>query len=220
MSRGGRTVARLALVLTTLLVSALRAQAAITLPAVPPGRVRIVVLADGFERHEQIELVRAGRAVTTVFLRPLEGNPYRTVVNQSAPATTAAEPVTGRALEREEIATMPGTQGDPLRAVQSLPGVGRSPGGVGFPTDLRFCWRLVDFLLGPAHASPTPAPKAVSPARKASSSRRRKTDMAGARKLVGAVNILSIILNLIHKKREYFKYSQLLKGENSCDAMF
>lgn len=34
MSRGGRTVARLALVLTTLLVSALRAQAAITLPAV------------------------------------------------------------------------------------------------------------------------------------------------------------------------------------------
>lgn len=102
------------------------------LPAVPAGRVRIVVLADGFERHERIELVRPGRAVTTVFLRPLEGNPYRTVVNQSAPATTAAEPVTGRALEREEIATMPGTQGDPLRAVQSLPGVGRSPGGVGF----------------------------------------------------------------------------------------
>lgn len=97
----------------------------------PPGLVRLVIVAPGFERFEAVIEVRAG-ATTPVklFPRPLELNPYRTVVR--APPETARVPdVAARTLSREEIATLPGSQGDPLRALQNLPGVARTPGGLG-----------------------------------------------------------------------------------------
>lgn len=37
----------------------------------------------------------------------------------------------GRRIDRDEVATMPGSLGDPLRAVQNLPGVARAPFGSG-----------------------------------------------------------------------------------------
>ncbi len=97
----------------------------------PPGLVRLVIVAPGFERFEQVIEVTAG-ATTAVklFPKPLELNPYRTVVR--APPETARVPdVAARTLSREEIATLPGSQGDPLRALQNLPGVARTPGGLG-----------------------------------------------------------------------------------------
>jgi TonB family protein len=39
--------------------------------------------------------------------------------------------VTSHVVSREEIRTMPGTGGDPLRAIESMPGVGRAPFGAG-----------------------------------------------------------------------------------------
>jgi len=98
---------------------------------VPPGLVRLVIVAAGFERFEVVVEVKAGAATAVkLFPRPLELNPYRTVVR--APTERARVPdVAARTISREEIATMPGTQGDPLRALQSLPGVARTPGGLG-----------------------------------------------------------------------------------------
>ena len=98
---------------------------------VPPGLVRLVIVAPGFERFELVvEVVAAAPTAVKLFPRPLELNPYRTVVR--APAERARVPdIAARTLSREEIATLPGTQGDPLRALQSLPGVARTPGGLG-----------------------------------------------------------------------------------------
>lgn len=99
--------------------------------ATPPGLVRLVVVAPGFERLEAVVEVRAGATTAApLFPRPLELNPYRTVVR--APTESARVPeVAARTLSREEIATLPGSQGDPLRALQNLPGVARAPGGLG-----------------------------------------------------------------------------------------
>lgn len=95
----------------------------------PPGKLRLVIATPGFERLEQTLEIRA-RATTErqLFPRPTEWNPYRTVVRDA----TEKRPEAGaRSLSREEIATMPGSQGDPLRALQNLPGVARTPGGLG-----------------------------------------------------------------------------------------
>lgn len=101
---------------------------AFVLDDVPIGRVRVIVVTDGFERRETIVAFTPGAKQKPIFVVPLSDAPFRTVVKQN----TKPAPSTSRTvLSREEIQTLPGTQGDPLRAVQSLPGVGRSPGGLG-----------------------------------------------------------------------------------------
>ncbi|MBX7082897.1 MAG: TonB-dependent receptor [Nannocystaceae bacterium] len=97
---------------------------------VPSGRLRVVVVADGFVRQETIVVAVADEPLRKLFVEPVAGDPFRTVVAQK-PRRSDAPQSSSTALTREEIATMPGTQGDPLRAIQSLPGVGRSPGGLG-----------------------------------------------------------------------------------------
>lgn len=97
----------------------------------PPGLVRLVIVAPGFERFEAvIEVPRGGEAEAKLFPRPLGLNPYRTVV-KAANESIRVPQVAARTLTREEIATLPGSQGDPLRALQNLPGVARTPGGLG-----------------------------------------------------------------------------------------
>ena len=93
-------------------------------------RVRLVIIAEGHQRTEIIvdtaDLPARG---LTVFVSRDEEAEYRTVVE--APAKREAGHVTSTVLSEEEIRTAPGTQGDPLRALQNLPGVARSPGGLG-----------------------------------------------------------------------------------------
>ncbi|HEX2733387.1 MAG TPA: TonB-dependent receptor plug domain-containing protein, partial [Polyangiaceae bacterium] len=55
----------------------------------------------------------------------LEDERYEAVATVAAPPR---EP-TRYELKREELTSVPGTRGDPLRAVETLPGVGRSPDG-------------------------------------------------------------------------------------------
>lgn len=94
-------------------------------------RVRVIVVAPGFLRTERIVAVAPGStATTTVYARPDPDEPYRTVVAPPSAPTASEEPAR-RVLEREEIRTLPGSQGDPLRALQNLPGVARVPGGLG-----------------------------------------------------------------------------------------
>ncbi|MCB9569572.1 MAG: Plug domain-containing protein [Myxococcales bacterium] len=67
-----------------------------------------------------------------LYLRPEASSPYRTTVVERRQKPTIAGPApVERQLSREEIRTLPGSQGDPLRALQSLPGVARSPFGAG-----------------------------------------------------------------------------------------
>lgn len=98
---------------------------------VPATAVRVIVLAPGYERHERVvrEADAQPRRPLTVFLVPDGERPYRTTV--AAPRPRPPARVTSRLLSREEIATLPGSQGDSLRALANFPGVARPPGGLG-----------------------------------------------------------------------------------------
>jgi hypothetical protein len=102
-----------------------------TVDDLPGARVRVIVLAGGYQRLETI-LDLSGdppKRPRPLFLTADPANAYRTVVAQ--PEAEAPGKVTSHRLSREEIATMPGTQGDSLRALQNFPGVARAPGGLG-----------------------------------------------------------------------------------------
>ncbi|MCA9708042.1 MAG: TonB-dependent receptor [Myxococcales bacterium] len=93
------------------------------------GRIRVVILAPGYERREEIIEVHASRRTELrMFVPPVEDSPFRTVV---AARPVPRSRVTEHVLTKEEIATLPGSQGDPLRALQNLPGVVRPPAGLG-----------------------------------------------------------------------------------------
>ncbi len=100
------------------------------LRAIPGGgKVRVIVLAQGYDRIEFVEALPADQAITVRYFAPrLETNPYRTVVTTEA---ASREEVARRTITAEEISVLPGTQGDALKALQNFPGVARSPLGVG-----------------------------------------------------------------------------------------
>jgi hypothetical protein len=98
-------------------------------PLDPVDLVRVVVMAPGFERRDEIVRIVAGTTTQQrVFVVPLDTSPFRTVV--TTPPVLRSR-VTEHQLTKEEIATLPGSQGDPLRALQNLPGVARPPAGLG-----------------------------------------------------------------------------------------
>ena len=92
-------------------------------------RVRIIVVSPGYERLEQILELPRDRPVS-LYLRPDAETAYRTVV-PPPPPKPPPQRVDSRILTPEEIETLPGSQGDALRALQNLPGVARTPGGLG-----------------------------------------------------------------------------------------
>ena len=95
----------------------------------PDGRVRVVVLTQGFERLDYVEEVRAGSIVEVrYYARRMQVNPYRTVVSSGR---QGPEEVSRRTISVEEINNLPGTQGDALKSIQNFPGVARSPFGAG-----------------------------------------------------------------------------------------
>ncbi len=95
----------------------------------PVGLIRVAVLGAGFERREEIiGMVFDATVQLEMFVPPVEDSPFRTVVS-AVPVPRSV--VTEHRLTKEEIATLPGSQGDPLRALQNLPGVARAPAGLG-----------------------------------------------------------------------------------------
>lgn len=93
-------------------------------------RLRIIVVAAGHARHEEIvDVARTPRRGFVLFVSPDEASAFRTVIESRA--EQPPERVKSTSMSAEEIQTAPGTQGDPLRALQNLPGVARSPGGLG-----------------------------------------------------------------------------------------
>lgn len=108
-------------------------------PDLRAGKISVVVSAEGY-REDTVEVTVANGEETNVVTR-LEPIPTET----AAPPAKAEEieevdvrgtkpprEVTKRTLTREEIDKIPGTNGDALRSIQSLPGVARPPpfGGV------------------------------------------------------------------------------------------
>ena len=93
------------------------------------GEYTIIAVADGFDRFSRKLVVKAGEEVgIRLYLRPEGGNPYQTIVEGEREVLE----VTRRVLNREQLTSVPGTFGDPIRVVQTLPGLARPPFGLGF----------------------------------------------------------------------------------------
>ena len=103
----------------------------------PPGPVRLVIVTG---EHKPIQLSVRGTAppdgnedapidlTETVYLDPVGFNQYRTVIKDKPKPKGATE----ISLTEDELTQVPGTFGDPTRVVASLPGVARSPFGLGY----------------------------------------------------------------------------------------
>ena len=100
-----------------------------TLRGVPTGKLRIVVLVQGYERLEYVERLAADDELTLAYYPvPLVFNPYKTIVKSRRDDSGEVD---RRTITPEEISKLPGTQGDALKSLQNFPGVARAPFGAG-----------------------------------------------------------------------------------------
>jgi hypothetical protein len=92
------------------------------------GKVKVIVLAPGYERVEFVEAVYEGMQIEVkYYVSRSPTNPFRTVVQ----VENRREEVARRTITAAEINVLPGTQGDALKAIQNFPGVARAPFGAG-----------------------------------------------------------------------------------------
>ncbi len=130
----------------------------------PPGRHRLQIQEAGYELFDTSVDVGAGRGAAAPIFRLMPrrtGERYETVVR------AAAEEAPRRSLDGEELRKAPGSLGDPVRVVESLPGVapvlwpapvfvvrGANPGTTAFLLDGLRVPSLFHFALGPAVIHP------------------------------------------------------------------
>jgi TonB family protein len=93
----------------------------------PAGSYQVTVAASGFESVSASEDVAAGEATAVTYRVAEPVDAYEVVVRGERPPRE----VTRRTLVRREVSRVPGTGGDALRSLQSLPGVARPPGLAG-----------------------------------------------------------------------------------------
>ncbi|MET0591868.1 MAG: TonB family protein, partial [Polyangiaceae bacterium] len=92
-----------------------------------PGHYKITVTSSGFKPSTTEEDLVAGKVTELQYRLSIdEGGIEITVQGQRPPRE-----VTRRTVEQREISRIPGTNGDALRALQTLPGVARPPGLAG-----------------------------------------------------------------------------------------
>jgi len=94
----------------------------------PVGTFTVRLSAPGFDSYELDETLAADQALeVNYYLVRLARSPYETVVRTRA----ARQEVAKVELSRQELTKVPGTFGDPVRVIENLPGMGRTPGGLG-----------------------------------------------------------------------------------------
>ena len=93
------------------------------LRSLPAGTYTVRVVLDGFAPVALEEVVAAGEATDLTYRLSAATDELEFVVGGERPPRE----VTRRTLERREIERIPGTSGDALRSLQSLPGVARPP---------------------------------------------------------------------------------------------
>jgi hypothetical protein len=101
-----------------------------TFPSVPEGAFRFVVNLAGYRRFDSEESVVAGKGkIRKIFLERLryEGQFETTIVGRREKRDEST-----RVLTQEQFLGAPGAGGDPIKALQNLPGVNRSPGFTSF----------------------------------------------------------------------------------------
>ena len=93
------------------------------LESMPAGTYKVHVELAGFAPVDLEETVGAGEATELTYRMSSASDEMEIVVGGERPPRE----VTRRRLERREIERIPGTSGDALRSLQSLPGVARPP---------------------------------------------------------------------------------------------
>ncbi len=107
------------------------ATGAFRVEGVAPGAVHVVVTAEGHVPERLDDTLEPG-TLTEAKLR-LEPTPDPEAFVATARVDAPPREVTKRTLSREELTRVAGTRGDPLRAVELLPGVSRPAPGGGTP---------------------------------------------------------------------------------------
>lgn len=93
-----------------------------------PGNLTVVVSSPYHDRFTSQEtLAPDERIEARYYLRRTSFDPYETVVR----AKTERREVAKVQLDRKELEKVPGTFGDPIRVIENLPGLSRTPGGLG-----------------------------------------------------------------------------------------
>jgi len=99
-----------------------------SLRGLTPGEVAVRVVSPEHEPLVVKEKISADRAVEVEYrLRRRHYDPYEAVVRGERPRREIAV----HSVSTEEVRTVPGTQGDVIKVIQNLPGVARSPFGIG-----------------------------------------------------------------------------------------
>ncbi len=98
---------------------------------IAPGPVHVVVTAEGHVASRLDETLEPG-TLTEAKLR-LETTPDPEAFVATARIEAPPREVTKRSLDRTELSKVAGTRGDPLRAIELLPGVSRAPVGGTLP---------------------------------------------------------------------------------------
>ncbi|MCO4768807.1 MAG: TonB-dependent receptor [Deltaproteobacteria bacterium] len=97
---------------------------AFTFRGIPAGLHRVIVAVPGFEKFETEEEIVLGEATDVVyFLKESPLGVGETIVRVKRQEKEVAR----RSISIETIERIPGTFGDPVKVVQNLPGVARSP---------------------------------------------------------------------------------------------
>jgi len=91
------------------------------------GHYLVTVAAPGFEPTRAEEDVVEGTVAEVVYRLATEGEGIEVIVRGERPPRE----VTRRTIDQREMSRIPGTNGDALRSLQNLPGVGRPPGLAG-----------------------------------------------------------------------------------------
>ncbi|HET6584270.1 MAG TPA: carboxypeptidase-like regulatory domain-containing protein [Nannocystaceae bacterium] len=129
-----------------------------------PGRHEFIVRAAGYDDLSTSVVLSANQELEFEYrLQPsIEGHRYRTIVRQNAVVGLSST-----TLRENELRDVPGTQGDPLRVINSLPGVsplhgllpyavvrGAAPGNTGYYLDGTRVPALFHVALGPSVIHP------------------------------------------------------------------
>ncbi len=95
---------------------------------VPAGPIAVLVKSAEHEPYAGAAEVGVGEAVEMrVYLVRASLSPFETVVRTRADRSEVSKVE----LDRREVSRVPGTFGDPVRVIENLPGIARTPGGLG-----------------------------------------------------------------------------------------
>ncbi len=97
---------------------------------VPAGKYRIVIPVPNYKKFERILRLKKGvkRSVAIWYLRKVSDGQFQSISR----ARRKRREIYKKSIQREELEIIPGTQGDPLKVIQNLPGVARTPLNTGF----------------------------------------------------------------------------------------